>query len=307
MANFSTLKKSSNDFDKLLKEVQKLDGGAAERETDNRFWQPAKDKAGNALAVIRFLPPPPADGEDGLPWAKYWDHGFQNEATGKWYIEKSLTTIGQPDPVSEYNSKLWESGDDDSLERKQARDQKRRLHYVSNIYVVSDPKNPENEGKVFLFRYGKKIFDKIKQLMNPDLATETKVNPFDFWKGANFKLKVTRQAARIGNRTVNFPNYDESVFLTPGPLFETDAELESVWKQQYSLKEFVDPKNYKSYEELQKRLNDVLGLNRVAPKKVTRPVEEEIDTTSDEVESAPWVDTEEEDPDLARFRSLADD
>jgi hypothetical protein len=305
MSQFTNLKKSSNDLEKLLKEVAKQCGGAgAEREVDTRFWQPTKDKAGNALAVIRFLPAPAVDGDDALPWVKYFDHGFQNEATGKWYIEKSLTSIGQNDPVSEYNSQLWESGDDDSPERRQARDQKRRLHYVSNIYVISDPKNPENEGKVFLFRYGKKIFDKLKQLMNPDLETEPKVNPFDLWKGANFKLKVTRQAARIGNRTVNFPNYDESVFLTPGALLPEDTALEVLWKSEHSLKEFIDPKNYKPYEELKKRLDDVLGLRKVSATKPTRVAEKvEEPSTEDEV---PWVDTEE-DPDLARFRSLADE
>ena len=132
-----------------------------------------------------------------------------------------------------------------------------RSHYVSNIYVVSDPKNPENEGKVFLFKYGKKIFDKITKMMNPDLESEQKVNPFDLWKGANFKLKMVRQSG--------FPNYDESTFLTPGPLSEDDAELEAVWKKEHSLKDITDPKNFKTYEELKRRLDDVMGNTSSAP------------------------------------------
>jgi hypothetical protein len=305
--NFSNLKKSSKDFTGLLKEVEKLSNPTYEKaEGSDNYWKPTPDKAGNALAVIRFLPGPAVDGDDALPWAQYWDHGFQNKKNGKWYIEKSLTTLGQKDPVSEYNSTLWNStSDDNSPERKQARDQKRRLHYVSNIFVVSDPKNPENEGKVFLFKYGKKIFDKITKQMNPDLESEAKVNPFDLWKGANFKLKMTRQSG--------FPNYDESVFLQPGPLNEDDAELEATWKKEYSLKDIVDPKNFKSYDELKKRLNDVLGVSGGTTTRA--PVVEE--------EDAPWVETpkpvakkaaapvveddEDEDPDLAMFRKLAED
>lgn len=307
--NFSNLKKSSKDFTGLLKEVEKLSNPTYEKaEGADNYWKPTPDKAGNALAVIRFLPGPAVDGDDALPWAQYWDHGFQNKKNGKWYIEKSLTTLSQKDPVSEYNSTLWNStSDDNSPERKQARDQKRRLHYVSNIYVVSDPKNPENEGKVFLFKYGKKIFDKITKQMNPDLESEQKVNPFDLWKGANFKLKMTRQSG--------FPNYDESVFLAPAALNDDDSELEAIWKKEYSLKEIVDPKQFKTYDELKKRLNDVLGLTGTS----ARP------TVVEDEEEAPWVatpkpaatkqkasapvveDEEEEDPDLAMFRKLAED
>lgn len=296
--NFSNLKKQSKSFDKLLKEVEKIQNPTYERNdsTDN-YWRPTPDKAGNALAVIRFLPGPAVDGEDGLPWIQYWDHGFQNKVTGKWYIEKSLTTLGQghKDPVSEYNTQLWNTGsyDDQSPERKQARDQKRRLHYVSNIKVISDPKNPENEGKVFLFKYGKKIFDKITKMMNPDLESEKAVNPFNLWEGANFKLKMTRQSG--------FPNYDESTFLTPGPLSEDDNEMEAVWKSEYSLKEIIDPKNFKTYDELKRRLDDVLGAAPSAPRAAapTKTVEEAP------AKAAPIVDDEDED--LARFRKLIED
>jgi hypothetical protein len=280
------------------------------KETDN-YWKPTPDKSGNALAVIRFLPGPAVDGEDALPWVQYWDHGFQNKITGKWYIEKSLTTLGQKDPVSEYNSTLWNaSGDDNSPERKQARDQKRRLHYVSNIQVINDPKNPQNEGKVFLFKYGKKIFDKITKMMNPDLESEAKVNPFDLWAGAPFKLKMTRQSG--------FPNYDESTFLTPGPLSEDDSELETIWKSEYSLKEIVDSKNFKSYDELKKRLDDVMGLSTgtstmtVATAVVKKsPVVDDDDdvpfTQSKPVAKKAPVVEDDEDEDLAMFRKLAED
>ena len=313
--NFSNLKKQSNNFDGLLKQVEKMNGGGSfekDEGTDN-YWKPTPDKTGNALAVIRFLPGPAVDGDDALPWVRYFDHGFQSKITGKWYIEKSLTTFDQKDPVSEYNSQLWNSTQDDNgPERKQARDQKRRLHYVSNIYVVSDPKNPENEGKVFLFKFGKKIFDKITKMMNPDLESEAKVNPFDLWKGANFKLKVTRQNVNMGGRNVSFPNYDESVFLAPGPLNDDDAKMEEIWKREHSLKEIVDAKNFKSYEELKRRLDDVLGYTGSAPTPRAAAVQEDVAFESPKpapaAKKAPApVVEEEEDEDLAMFRKLAED
>ena len=306
--NFANLKKQSKDFGNLLKKVDELNKPTYDRDdsTDN-YWKPTPDKAGNALAVIRFLPGPAVDGDDALPWVQYWDHGFQNKMTGKWYIEKSLTTIGQKDPVSEYNSTLWNSSsDDNSPERKQARDQKRRLHYVSNIYVVSDPKNPQNEGKVFLFKYGKKIFDKITKMMNPDLESEEAVNPYDLWNGANFKLKMTRQSG--------FPNYDESTFLAPGPLSKDDDELEKIWKSEYSLAEIVDAKNFKSYDQLKARLNDVLGLGG-SPARAAKPVVEEDDEEAPFTNPKPVaktapkasvVDVDVEDEDLKMFRELAE-
>ena len=311
--NFSNLKKQSKDFSGLLKKIDEINKPAYEKDsTTDNYWKPTQDKAGNALAVIRFLPGPAVDGEDALPWAQYWDHGFQNKVTGKWYIEKSLTTLGQKDPVSEYNSTLWgdRANNDPNYrveERKQARDQKRRLHYVSNIYVVSDPKNPENEGKVFLFKYGKKIFDKVTKMMNPDLESEAKVNPFNLWEGANFKLKMTRQSG--------FPNYDESVFLTPGPLSQDDDELERIWKSEYSLSEITDPKTFKTYDQLKARLDEVLGVSSASVSRAAKPViedDEEVPFTNPtpiKKASAPVVeeDDDKEDDDFARFLKLAED
>lgn len=312
--NFSNLKKQSSKFDNLLKEVDKLQNPTYEKDdsTDN-YWKPTPDKTGNALAVIRFLPGPAVDGDDALPFVRYFDHGFQNKVTGKWYIEKSLTTFDEKDPVSEYNSQLWNSTqDNDGPERKQARDQKRRLHYVSNIYVVSDPKNPENEGKVFLFKYGKKIFDKITKMMNPDLESEPRINPFNLWEGANFKLKMTRQNVNMGGRTISFPNYDESVFLTPGPLSENDDELEAIWKREFSLAEIVDRKNFKTYDELKRRLDDVLGFTGTPVRSSNTVVENDDEdvpfTDSKPAKKAPApVVEDDEDEDLKMFRQLAED
>jgi hypothetical protein len=255
--NFANLKKQSKDFTKLLKKVEEVNKPTYENadNTDN-YWKPTPDKAGNALAVIRFLPGAAVDGDDALPWVQYWDHGFQSKTTGKWYIEKSLTTLGQgvKDPVSEYNSMLWNSNsDDNSPERKQAREQKRRLHYVSNIYVVSDPKNPQNEGKVFLFKYGKKIFDKINDLLNPVFEDVKVVNPFDLWEGANFRLRAMQ---KDGYRT-----YEKSEFETPSALLDDDDEMEKIWKSQHSLDAVIAPNQFKTYEVLKARLDKVLRIN----------------------------------------------
>ena len=218
---------------------------------DDRMWKPTVDKAGNGYAVIRFLPA--AEGED-LPWVRYWDHGFKG-STGRWYIEKSLTSIGQQDPVSELNSQLWNSGRDEDKEI--ARQRKRRLHHVSNILVVSDSANPENEGKVFLYEYGKKIMDKLMDVMQPQFADETPVNPFDFWSGANFKLKI--------RQVEGYRNYDKSEFDVPSQLFNGDeAQLEEVNNKLYKLGEFTDPESYKSYAELKKKLFEVIGEAEVA-------------------------------------------
>lgn len=218
---------------------------------DDRFWSPTVDKAGNGYAIIRFLPAPA--GED-IPWVRYWDHGFKGP-TGKWYIENSLTSIGQQDPVSEHNTGLWNSGVED--DKKIVRERKRRLHYVSNILVVSDPANTENEGKVFLYKYGKKIFDKVMDLMQPQFPGEQPVNPFDFWTGAAFKLKI--------RNVEGFRNYDKSEFDKPGALFGGDEkQLELVYNQLNSLKDFTDPKNYKPYAELKKKFYEVIGEEAVA-------------------------------------------
>lgn len=216
--------------------------------SDDRVWSPTVGKDGNGYAVIRFLPQPA--GED-FSWVTYYDHGFQGP-TGLWYIEKSLTSIGKDDPVSKFNSSLWNSGVE--ADKAQARTQKRRLHYVSNIYVISDPGNPDNEGKNFLFIYGKKIFDKINEVMNPEFEDETPINPFDFWEGANFKLKI--------RKVDGYRNYDKSEFDSPSTLFDDDEKMEEMYNNLYPLKDYIDPANYKSYDELEKKMNRVLCLDQ---------------------------------------------
>ena len=239
--------KKSNSLDKLLGAVQ-AENSPQEKKSyvDDRIWKPVMDKTGNGFAIIRFLPAP--KGEE-LPWAKLWNHAFQGP-TGQWYIENSLTTIGQNDPVSEHNSALWNSGVESDKEI--ARKQKRKLQYYSNIYVVKDSANSENEGKVFLYRFGKKIFDKIMETMQPAFEDETPINPFDFWEGADFKLKL--------RKVDGYWNYDKSEFADPSALLNgDDTELETLWGKQYSLKEFTDNSNFKSYDELKKRLDVVLS------------------------------------------------
>ena len=238
--------KRSNSLDKLLGEVQKENAPQEKKSyKDERLWKPEVDKSGNGYAVIRFLPA--VEGED-MPWAKVWNHAFQGP-TGQWYIENSLTTVGQKDPVSEMNSAYWNTGIESDKEI--ARKQKRKLQYFSNIYVVSDTKHPENEGKVFLFRYGKKIFDKVMAAMQPEFEDEKAINPFDFWEGANFKLKIRKVAG--------YWNYDSSDFDNPSALFDTDEKIEETWKTAYPLAEFSAATNFKSYEELKTRLDTVLS------------------------------------------------
>ena len=257
--SFASLKKASSgsSFAKLTKEIEKINQPQQGSGPDERLWKPEMDKTGNGFAVIRFLPAP--DGEE-LPFAKVWSHAFKGPG-GQWYIENSLTTIGKDDPVGEMNRELWNSGRES--DKAIARAQKRKLSYYSNIYVVSDPAHPENEGRVFLYKYGKKIFDKLVEAMQPAFQDETPVDPFDFWKGADFKLKI--------RKVDGYWNYDKSEFTTPAVLggFEDD-KLESIWKQGYSLAEFEDVKNFKPYEQLKGRLSMVLGLN--AP---TRRVDEQ--------------------------------
>ena len=226
-----------------------------------------------------------------------WDHGFQGP--GGWYIENSLTTLGQKDPVSEYNSMLWNSGIDSNKDK--ARKQKRRLGFISNIYIVKDPSNPENEGKVFLYKYGKKIFDKLNEAMNPQFEDEKPVNPFDLWEGADFKLKI--------RNVEGYRNYDKSELDTPAPLFDEDSELESVWKSQYSLVEFVDPSNFKTYEELQAKLNRVLGLDGAAPATTAESSFEEVSAPSTpEVPAAVMQETSTgDDESLDFFKRLAEE
>ena len=288
--------KSSNSLNKLL-DAAKGESDTQEKKSyvDERLWKPELDKSGNGYAVIRFLPA--VKGED-LPWAKVWSHAFQGP-TGQWYIENSLTTLNQKDPVSEHNTKLWNTGLES--DKEVARKQKRKLQYFSNIYVVSDTKHPENEGKVFLFRYGKKIFDKITAAMSPEFEDEKAINPFDFWEGANFKLKI--------RKVDGFWNYDKSEFEDTSKLFDDDSEADKVWKSQFSLTEFTASTNFKSYDELKTRLDAVLSgtvtVGNVADKIDDEPVAApKVDTKPETTkESTPVV---EEDDTLAYFEKLAD-
>ena len=297
MVDFSQLKKaSSQSLDKLTAELNKLSNPQEQKKGDDRFWQASVDKAGNGYAVIRFLPAPA--GED-IPFVRLFDHGFKGPS-GKWYIENSLTSIGQKDPVSEYNSYLWNlSSDDNSPSRKQARAQKRRLHYISNIYVVKDPANPENEGKVFLFKYGKKIFDKLNDLMNPQFPDEAPVNPFDFWQGANFNLKI--------RNVEGYRNYDKSEFSKASALLDDDEELEKLWKKEYPLQAFLAPENFKSYDELKTKLNAVL---EVASSTVSKAEEEDVPWARTEsapqfkTSSAPKIEEEDEEDEMEFFKKL---
>ena len=294
--SLATLKKQ-NSLDSLLGAAQKESEPLAKKSyVDERLWKPVMDKSGNGYAVIRFLPAP--EGED-MPWAKLWNHAFQGP-TGQWYIENSLTTVGQNDPVSEYNSKLWNSGVESDKEI--ARKQKRKLQYYSNIYVVEDPANRENEGKVFLYRYGKKIFDKIMEAMQPAFQDETPVNPFDFWEGANFKLKL--------RKVDGYWNYDKSEFADPSALFDNDEEIEALWKTEYSLADFTAPSNFKSYDELKTRLDAVLaGTVTVGTVEdvIDTPVETvTVDTkTVDAPEPTVSVTDNDEDDTFSYFEKLA--
>ena len=287
--SFSAMKKSN--FQDLLSKAENLNKSETKSGPDERLWKPEVDKAGNGYAVIRFLPAP---NEEDLPWAQVWSHAFQGP--GGWYIENSLTTLGKKDPVSDLNRELWNAGAEGSPQRDQARKQKRKLNYYSNIYVVKDSANPANEGRVFLYRYGKKIFDKIMESMQPAFEDESPVNPFDFWKGADFKLKITRVAG--------FWNYDKSEFAEPSTLGGfNDKELEALWNEEHSLAAFTADDQFKSYEDLKFRLESTLKGN------YSKPVEEEQFEelqTPDPVASAPASVNEETDT-LSYFAQLAKD
>jgi hypothetical protein len=303
--DFASLKKNRNkSLEKLNAQLEKISTKSYSDPNEGKFWKPTRDKAGNGFAVIRFLPAP--QGEE-MPFVRVWDHGFQGP-TGLWYIENSLTTLGQDDPVSEFNSKLWNSGVES--DKEQARKQKRRLKYVSNIYVLKDPANPENEGKVFLYAFGKKIFDKLNDLMNPTFEDEDPVNPFDLWEGANFRLKI--------RQFEGYPNYDKSEFDAPEPLFDDDDKLESVWTAQHSLQEIVDPKNFKSYAELKTKLYRVLDLaadtvEQSAPSAYESDEDDDLDLSN--LKSAPTPEPavaqtsastdDDDDDDLSIFKELA--
>ena len=262
--SFANLKKQSSLGSltaKLVKEVEKSNNGGSGG-ADERFWKPEMDKSGVGSAVIRFLPAP--EGED-LPWVKLYSHAFQGP--GGWYIENSLTTLGQKDPVSEYNTMLWNNGTDAGKDA--ARKQKRKLTYIANIYVVKDPANPANEGRVMLYKFGKKIFDKITAAMQPEFEDEEAIDPFDFWQGANFKLKAKNVAG--------YRNYDSSEFARQDALLEDDDAMEAIWKKEYSLEEFVAADQFKSYDDLKKRLDYVLGIKGTPKFQDQETVEEEED------------------------------
>ena len=302
--SFADLKSKSMDVSKLVSAANEMTGGTTEKKSygDDRFWKPTVDEGGNGYAVIRFLPA--GEGQE-LPWVRYWDHFFKGPS-GQWYIEKSLTTIGQNDPVSELNSRLWNSGVEDDKEI--ARKQKRRLHYVSNILVVSDPSNPANNGKVFLYDFGKKIFDKIMDKMQPEFPGEEPVNPFDFWNGADFQLKIRNVAG--------YRNYDKSEFKAPSALFEADeVKLEATYNQMFDINEFVEPTSFKPYDELKGRLQVVLGeavgANAVtSTANVSQSAEENVGRSAPEPEivqsPAPTVGAEEDEDDtLSYFAKMA--
>jgi hypothetical protein len=301
--SISELRKARSNFDNLMKEVEKIETPKTQNQADEREWKPTVDTAGNGYAVIRFLPAP--KGEE-LPWARLWNHGFQGP-TGKWYIENSLTTLNQTDPVSELNSELWNSGVE--ANKDIARKQKRRLAYYTNILVVKDPGNPANEGQVFLYKFGKKIFDKIKDVMQPEFEDEAPMNPFDFWEGSNFKLKI--------RQVEGYRNYDKSEFeSSTSAVAETDEDIEAIWGKQHSLLEIVDPKNFKSYDELKAKLNMVLagGAKVTTAEKIaeqTGDVEDAsfVKNATSTVSVSSNVDTSEDDEDdtLSYFAKLAED
>jgi len=286
--------KSTNNLDKLLSAVKEDNKDPSDKKSyvDERLWKPELDTSGNGYAVIRFLPA--IEGED-LPWVKLFSHAFQGP-TGQWYIENSRTTLGRgdvgKDPVSEYNSSLWNSGVE--TDKEIARKQKRKLSYYSNIYIVSDSKNPHNEGKVFLFRYGKKIFDKLMAAMQPEFEDESPINPFDFWKGANFKLKI--------RKVDGYWNYDKSEFEAPSAILDDDSAIERIWKEQYSLADFTAPSNFKSYEELKTRLDAVLSGKQV----VSNQTVEDEPIASPKVDTKPVENKQVEDEDtMDYFNKLA--
>jgi len=292
MVDFSKLKTGSGNLDKLKKSIEALNASSGDASDKEKFWRPEVDKAGNGMATIRFLPAAPVDGDDGLPWVKIFGHGFQGP--GGWLIDNCLTTKNQQCPVCEHNNKLWNSGIE--ANKDIVRKQKRKLNYICNVYIVSDPKHPENEGQVKLFKFGAKIFEKITEAMNPQFEDETPINPFDLWKGANFKLKITKVAG--------YQNYDKSEFMSPSPLSDDDAELEKIWKSENSLAELVADKEFKSYDALKDRLEKVLGLNGDAP--AAKTTVEQLKAAPKKTVAEPDLASEDDD-DMAYFAKLAEE
>lgn len=293
MSSFANLKRNKSSFEKLTKAIEATTQTSENSKDDTRFWQPEVDKSGNGMAIIRFLPAPAADGDDALPWVRVFSHGFQGP--GGWLIDNCLTTLNDKCPVCEHNSVLWNSGIEANKEI--VRKQKRKLNYVANILVVSDPKRPENEGQVKLFKFGKKIFDKLSEAMNPEFEDEKPVNPFDFWEGANFKLKI--------RNVEGYRNYDKSEFDSPEALFGGDDDkLETLWKSEHSLKEFLDKKNFKSYDQLKGRLDKVLGYEGTITSVKTK-ADDEVVSKFDDEEILNKKSSIANDDDLDYFRELA--
>ena len=296
--DFESLKSSASNFDKITKALEastekpESSGNKSNKYQDDRIWKPELDKTGNGYAVIRFLP---ATSGEEMPWQRVWSHAFQDK--GGWYIENSLTTMNQKDPVSEENTRLWNTGVDSDKEI--ARKRKRKLSYYSNIFVVSDPKHPENEGKVFLFKFGKKIFDKITEAMQPAFDDETPINPFDFWKGANFKLKI--------RKVDGYWNYDKSEFEGISQIKESDDDIKNIWSKQYPLNPFVDPSNFKTYDELKEKLNRVIMGQRNTETVENVDLPPQTTTTSVPSSSDGKSEPASDDDTLSYFSKLADE
>lgn len=315
MDNFNKLKKSKDHLTRLAEQIAKMDAPKENNfEKDDRFWSPTLDKAGNGYFVIRFLPGANIDyvGDVDAPdFVTYFSHGFQGP-TGKWYIENSLTTLGKKDPVGEMNRRLWATNEKRYQEIVSA--WKRKLNYISNILVINDPSNPENNGKVFKYRYGKKIYDKIKLAMFPVIPTKKPMNPFDVYEGANFQL--------IGTKVQKHNNWDQSEFDAPSPLANSEDAIKKIWNMEYSLLEDIAPDKFKTYDELKAELDKVLGcdsesddifeavLRKAAPKGDRKASQENpnskfVKQPAPE-ETAPWDDQEEtDDEDAAFFKRMA--
>lgn len=301
---FKDLKKRTNALQELQKKIE--DDNKPSYAKDERIWSPTRDKAGNGFAIIRFLP---AHDEEDMPFVKLYSHGFQDK--GGWYIENSLTTLGQKDPCGQMNSADWATGDEEL--RNIVRKRSRKTNYYSNIYVVKDAGNPENEGKVFIFRYGTKIFEKIMDMVNGNEVEGRKaVNVFNMWEGANFELRVKKVAG--------YPNYDSSTFSAPGVLENfDDGQLESIYNREHKLQPLVAPDQFKTFDELQDRLDIVLGL-KSAPakgsstaKKETVSIDEKpvfakppLAADDDDDESTEETTSDDDDESLSYFQSLVD-
>ena len=291
--SIAALKRSKSNLDVLVQELSKV-SPPRERQSfsDDRFWKPELDKSGNGYAVFRFLP---AVKDEDIPWARLWSHAFQGP--GGWYIENSLTTLNKKDPVSEANTLLWNSGVE--ADKEIARKRKRKLSYIANILIINDSKHPENEGQIKLFKFGKKIFDKITEAMKPEFEDEKPINPFDFWEGANFKLKI--------RKVDGYWNYDKSEFEGVKPLAENDESIKAIWAKQYPLKAFVDPSNFKTYDELKEKLNRVIMGTRNTSTVETVDLPQQTNGKVKKVDVSHSKPASEEDDTLSYFSKLADE